>query len=130
MSTTQKTGIAFVALIAVAFVFATSFAFAQTAVEAELEAELNAISSQIDESTSIDVNVQALGTEADVSAQTGITTDADMEYDALFGADIAAMEGDMQADESMEVTAGTEGGFGASVSAFFDALVEFFFGWW
>lgn len=129
MSTTQKTGIAFVALIAAAFVFATSFAFAQTTVEAELEAELNAISSQIDESTSIDVNVQALGTEADVSAQTGITTDADIEYEALFGSD-AAMEGDIEADGSMEVSSETEGGFGASVSAFFDALVEFFFGWW
>lgn len=123
----KQLGIAAVAVAATALVFGASFALAQTA--AELEAELNAASAQIDNNTSFDVNVKALGTQADVSAQVGVNTDAQTEYANLFGSDNTMTDDSMQSDTMMEADADTDTSFGASVSAFFSAVFDFFFGW-
>jgi hypothetical protein len=124
----KQLGIAAVAVAATALVFGASFALAQTA--AELEAELNAASAQIDNNTSFDVNVKALGTQADVSAQVGVNTDAQTEYANLFGNDDTAMDAGMEEDTTMDVDADASLGVGARISAFFSAIADFFLGWW
>lgn len=111
-------------LVATVMLLSTSLVFAQTgaSVDAQLEAELNTIAGQIDDSTSVDINVNALGTSADVSAQTGVATDVETEYATLFGDDDAQDGAEMHDDTMMEEQTG--------FSAFFSIILNFLFGWW
>lgn len=130
MTKTHTLGVVSLALLAAAFIFSSAFAFAQTgvSVDAQLEAELNAIAAQVDETTAVEINVNALGTQADISATTDATSELDMEYEALFGDEPAMEDGSMMEDDSM-MDASAEASAGVSIAGFFEAVFDFLFGW-